>query len=80
MFHAEGAIRGPEQTRFGVQGRHNELTSQPQHLLDESLQTLTVELGGRVIQEQGRSRPRHLLEKPQLRHGHGRRNQFLLAA
>src|SRR3981081_4956138 len=80
VFHAERAFRRPEQPRFGVQRRDNELTSQAHDLLDESLQTLTVELGRRIIQKQGRSGLRHLLKKPELRHGHGRRDQLLLSA
>ena len=79
VFHAEPAFWSPEQTRFGVQRCHDQLTSQPHHLLDESLQTLSVELCGRVIQQQGRSGLRHLLEQPQLCDGHGRRDQFLLS-
>src|SRR5258706_11538095 len=73
-FHAERPFRRPEQPRFGVQRSDNQLAPQPLHLLDESLQALTIELGRRVIQEQGRSGLRRLLQKPQLRHRHGRRD------
>jgi hypothetical protein len=51
----ERAFWCTEKPRFWVQRRDNELTSQARDLGDKSLQPLTVELRGGIIQEQRRS-------------------------
>src|SRR5579864_5173838 len=81
LYHAKGALRRAEKTRFGMQRRDNELTSQLQDFIDKTLETLAIELCRGIIQKQRRGRLRLLLQQPQLvprLRGHQRIGQRVL--
>ena len=63
-----------------MQTRDNELTSQPCDLIDETLQSLSIELRRGIIEQQCRSDLQVVLKKPQLRYGHRHSDQLLLTA
>jgi hypothetical protein len=79
IFHAERALRRPEKPRFGVQRRDNELTLELRHLLDEALESASVELGRRVVQKQRRRGSEQVSQEPQLGDRHGDGDQLLLS-
>ena len=63
-----------------MQTRHNELTSQLRHFIDKTLQSFTIELCRRIIEQECRSDLYGVLKKPQLGDSHRHGDQLLLAA
>jgi hypothetical protein len=56
MFHVEHPIGRTEQVEIGVEGREDKLRLQPSDLGDKPTEVVAIQLGGRVIEEEGRVR------------------------
>jgi hypothetical protein len=66
LFHVKHPVGRAEKPEVGVQRGQYELAFQPLDLLNESHQVFVVQLGRRVIQQECRLRPGHVLQQGDL--------------